>query len=414
MPEDTSDSRLSGLKAQRRVVGVLTTSRADAGISRWIVEELERSTVLQPLLIRSGVSSLLDYGIEHESPGDVSGLNLPVVGSTIASRGDSPAQVAKWVAECMLRTVDLLESSGLSALLVVGDRIEVLAVAEAAVIMGIPLAHVHGGETSFGAVDERCRHAITKLADVHFVATTEFGRRVVQLGESWNRVFVVGSPGLCALERVELATRPEVEEFLGLPTGAPYFLATFHPVTTEPMESIRDLDALLQALAEFPDHHVVFTGVNVDPGYELISAMINEFATANENCILLTNLGHERYLAALRYAEVCVGNSSSGIIEAPALGTPTLNVGRRQDGRSRATSIFDASSAEGNIGQALAQALSARESELIDPNPPYGSGGASARIVKILEELVLEPHSAKIFNDCPLEQDEAGADVPNV
>lgn len=326
-------------------------------------------------------------------------VGVPVVGRHVLSRGDRSAQVARWVAECMATAAELLEANPVSVLVVVGDRIEVLAIAEAAAIMGVPIAHVHGGETSFGAVDERCRHAITKLADVHFVATPEYGERVIQLGESRDRVFVVGSPGLCAIERAELASRSEVEEFLGLPMDARYFLVTFHPVTTEPKESLRDLDGVLEALTAFPNHYIVFTGVNADPGNAEIARTINTYASGRKNCTVATNLGHENYLAALKYADVCVGNSSSGIIEAPALRTPTLNVGGRQAGRMRATSILDASSAQGNIAHGLAIAVDARESGRYDPNPPYGSGGASSAIVDILEKLVLLPHAAKIFVD---------------
>lgn len=412
MPERTLDSASAAPESQRRIIGVLTTSRADSGISRWIVDDMQHSRHLQPMVLWLGDSLPLEYPGQRAEADTTGGVRVPVVGRLVLSRGDQPAQVASWVAECMATATELLEANPVSVLLVVGDRIEVLAIAEAAAIMGIPIAHVHGGETSFGALDERCRHAITKLADVHFVATPDYGERVVQLGENRERVFVVGSPGLCAIERVGLAPRSEVEEVLGLPMDCRYFMVTFHPVTTEPMESIRDLKGLLEALSGYPNHYVVFTGVNADPGNAEIARVINAYASSRNNCIFAMNLGHQNYLAALKYADACIGNSSSGLIEAPALRTPTLNVGGRQAGRMRATSIFDVSSAQGNIAHGLALAVSARENGYSDPNPPYGSGGASAAIVDILENLVLPPHAAKIFADSPRNVLEAGINVP--
>lgn len=401
MPENTSDSLMFAADGQRRVVGILTTSRADSGISRWIAEDLAKSQVLQPLLIAAGDASTEgDESGSLDSDSNVQYL-IPRRGSKNPLQGDRPVDVAGWVAACMSSAVSYLDSADLSVLVVVGDRIEVLAIAQAAAILGIPIAHVHGGEVSFGALDERCRHAITKLADVHFVATEKYGRRVMQMGEDPERVFVVGAPGLCALERLSLATRAEVEDFLGLPAGSRYFLATYHPETTDSAKTVRDLEGLLAALREFTEHHVIFTGVNADPGYDQVVSVIHEFVEVNSRFRVLNNLGHEKYLAALKYADVCVGNSSSGIIEAPSMHTPTVNVGGRQDGRERASTVIDASSAEGNIARALHAALSVREKGEFDSTPPYGNAGASARIVRILEDLALDRHAAKFFHDYP-------------
>lgn len=402
MPAPTTGSQSAREPTERKLVAVLTTSRADSGISRYIVEDLAKSSTLKPIVVCSGDVSPEDYSnLEWNSVYDHVGA-IEVVGRRIPRLGDQPVKAAQWVAVCMSECAELLSEVQPDLLLIVGDRIEVLAVAEAAAILGVPIAHVHGGELSFGAVDERCRHAITKLADIHFVATTEYGQRVRQLGEDSNAVFSVGAPGLCALERVSLPGRAEVMDFLGLPHDARYFIATYHPVTTEPDATLSDLEDLLGALALYPDHFVVFTGVNADPGNESVSQMIRSYASTNNNCHVFDSLGHARYLAAVKFADLCIGNSSSGIIEAPALHTPTLNVGSRQAGRSRASSIFDASSRDGDISSAFLAAFKASEERSYDSNPPYGSGGASAKIVSLLEGYSPLPHAPKIFVDLPL------------
>jgi UDP-hydrolysing UDP-N-acetyl-D-glucosamine 2-epimerase len=285
-------------------------------------------------------------------------------------------------------------------LTVLGDRYEILAAAIASMLLNIPIAHIHGGEVTAGAFDDTIRHAITKMACVHFVAAEPYRQRVIQMGENPEFVFNVGAPGLDFASSAPALSRAELFAKLGISGPERFLLVTLHPTTAEPDADASNIAALLGALAEVNERTLIFTGVNADPGYRAIDDAITAFVAARPNhAHLFTSLGSERYWAALRLADAVVGNSSSGILEAPAVGVPSINIGNRQHGRLRAASIIDCPADAALIHASLENIFSGRFRPDPTQAPPYGCGGASEKIAGILQKIDLRGAFPKRFHD---------------
>ncbi|MEQ8195081.1 MAG: UDP-N-acetylglucosamine 2-epimerase, partial [Rhodospirillales bacterium] len=276
--------------------------------------------------------------------------------------------------------------------LILGDRFEAFAAVIAAVICRIPIAHLHGGESSEGAIDESFRHAITKMAQFHLTAANVFTHRVIQMGEDPARVYTVGAPGLDHIKRTKMLSREQLERDLDCFFSSPLFLATYHPVTTHREEADNECRALMEALDAFPESMIVFTGVNTDAGNHFIAEEIDRFIKANpKRARLFPSLGYQKYLSLLHIADIAIGNSSSGIIEAPACRTISINVGDRQKGRPRAASVLDCDGNPEAIQAAIRTGLSDdfRNSAFLAKHP-YGEGGASERIKEILKNIFFD------------------------
>ena len=266
-------------------------------------------------------------------------------------------------------------------LLALGDRYEILCCAIAATLAQIPIAHIAGGDVTEGAFDEGFRHAITKLAHIHFVTNPESATRVRQMGES--NVHVIGSPGLDLIGHTQILPRKDFFEALGIKPAQANFLVTFHPVTLE-QDSLAQFDEVLDAIGGYRDAAIVITGSNADPEGRRIDARARAFAQSRANCAFVPSLGMERYHSALMHMDVVVGNSSSGLYEAPSFGIPTVNVGERQRGRPKADSVFDAAPISARIGEAIRTALARGRKDTANP---YGDGHASERIVALLRGI---------------------------
>lgn len=386
---------------RERTVAFVTGTRADYGIARWILQDIADYPDLALRLILTG--SHLD-GTHGHTVDEIRADGFVVDREIrVELSDDSPVAAARWMAAYLEGLTAALVDLTPDVLLIVGDRFEALIAAQAAALARVPVAHIHGGEVTQGSLDDGMRHAITKLSHVHFAAAPEYGRRIIQLGESPASVHVVGSPGLCAIDRDATVTDDELARALGFPPAEPFALATYHPATAEEMaDSLAGASAMVEALERFPDLRVVVTGVNVDPGFSGHREILTQFADRNPGRVtLVESLGHRRYLAALGRARVCIGNSSSGIIEAPALGVPTVNIGSRQAGRLRAATVIDAMPDADSVSRAIERALTADYAAAVAKNPPpYGAGGASERIVRILADLDLVGARAKAFRDC--------------
>jgi UDP-hydrolysing UDP-N-acetyl-D-glucosamine 2-epimerase len=282
-----------------------------------------------------------------------------------------------------------------------GDRYEVMAAAIAATLLSLPIAHIHGGEITAGAFDDSLRHAITKMACLHLVAAEPYRQRVIQMGEDPNCVFNVGAPGIDQAGLTPDMDRYGVLRLLEVPGPRHYLLVTLHPTTLRPEADRPTVEALLGALSRVKDRAIIFTGVNADPGSNLIDTAIRGFVEKNaDRSKLFTSLGSERYWMALRHADAVVGNSSSGIVEAPAVGTPSVNIGERQHGRLRATSVIDCGIDEDEIFRAVRKVLDGTfQPDVMAEPPPYGRGGASARIVEILRTFDVAAAFPKHFRD---------------
>jgi UDP-N-acetylglucosamine 2-epimerase (non-hydrolysing) len=280
-----------------------------------------------------------------------------------------------------------------------GDRYEALAAAQAALLARIPLAHIHGGETTFGAIDESMRHAITKLAQLHFVAAPPYRRRVLQLGEAASRVFCFGPIGADNFRRLPLLDRPALARALDIPLPGPLLLVTYHPTTLGRVAPARAVAQLLAALEGFPQASVIFTGANADPGHAAIAPLYRAFIARHPGrAHYFPSLGQLRYLSALRAAAAVVGNSSSGIIEAPLCGTPTVNIGDRQRGRLRAPSVIDCAEERAAITRAISRALGPAFAPARTRARSAGHD-VSRRIKDVLARVGLEGLTTKTFRD---------------
>jgi UDP-2,4-diacetamido-2,4,6-trideoxy-beta-L-idose 2-epimerase len=300
---------------------------------------------------------------------------------------DSAVGVAKSMGLGTIGFADALARLQPDVLVVLGDRFEALAIAQTALVMRIPVAHLHGGEITEGAYDDAIRHAITKMSNLHFVATEPYRQRVIQMGEAPSTVFNVGALGLDHLRLTRRLDIDDVARSLGFGLQTPYLLATYHPVTLLDEDPVRTVQALLAALDNFPQHQVVFTYPNADNGGRAIIPLLELYCREQpQRAIAVASLGFDRYLSLMAGAAAVIGNSSSGIIEAPAFGVPTVNVGCRQRGRLAADSVLHCAASREAIETTLEEALRAEFGRRCRATVnPYGQGRAAASIIQILE-----------------------------
>lgn len=297
---------------------------------------------------------------------------------------DTPAGIAKSMGLGMIGFADALKELDPDLMVVLGDRFEILSAVAAALVAGIPVAHLHGGELTEGAIDDAIRHSITKMSHLHFVATADYRRRTIQLGEQPEHVFQVGALGLDGIARLELLDRKALEEALGFRFGKRNLLVTFHPVTLE-AEDAGQMEELLAALEQLPDTHLIFTMPNADAGGRHMTRMVEEFVAHHPAAKAFASLGQSRYFSCIREVDGVIGNSSSGLIEVPAFGKGTVNIGDRQRGRLKAASVIDCVPERDEIVAAISRLYSPDfQSALPTVENPYGDGGASDRVVSIL------------------------------
>lgn len=382
-----------------RKIAVLTTSRADYGLLYWIMRRIraDRGLRLQVLATGAHLSRAFGRTVDKivRDGFDVS-ARVPLLAAD-----DSGRAAGRALARGMAGFVAAFDRLKPNILLVLGDRLELMPAATAAVALRIPIAHLHGGESSEGALDEQVRHAVTKLAHLHFVAAEPYRRRVIRMGEMPGRVFNVGAPGLEFIRHLRFLTRRDLENILGLSLRPPLALATLHPETASARRSDSEaLDELFAALDQ-AGATVVFTYSNSDPGGRALNRKIRDYAAARQGRVAAAaSLGQQAYLSLARVSDVVIGNSSSGIIEIPSLRRPTVNIGTRQDGRLRAPSIIDCRPNRQAIGRALQLALSADfKASRCTGKSPYGDGETSTRVVSALKATALEKLLRKKFHD---------------
>lgn len=318
---------------------------------------------------------------------------------------DSSIAVTKSMGIGMIGFADAYRSLAPDIVVVLGDRFEIFAAASAAMIAGIPIAHIHGGETTEGAFDEAIRHCITKMSHLHFVAADEYRRRVIQLGEHPDTVFNVGGLGVDALRKMKLLSREELEASLDLKFGNRNLLITFHPVTLEGVaSSASQFKELLLALDEISDAVLIFTFPNADTGGRELGFLVEEFVEARPNAFLFKSLGQLRYFSCLKQVDAVVGNSSSGLIEAPSFGIGTINIGDRQLGRLKSRSVIDCLPDRYSILEGLSELYSQTFQDGLNyVGNPYGNGGAANAIVDVLSNYPIENILKKSFYDQSIE-----------
>lgn len=369
----------------RRKIAVVTGSRAEYGLLYWVLKDLQARPDVELQLIVTGMHLAPEFGLTVK---DIERDGLPIARRVdMLVSGDTPSSTARSVALGVIGMSDALAQLAPDVMLVLGDRFEILAAAQAAMIHNIPIAHIAGGDTTEGAFDEAIRHAITKMSHLHLVTTESSARRVHQMGEDPARVHVVGSPGLDHLKRSPLLDRPALEASLGAPLGRRNLLVTFHPVTLEAGEGQRQQQALLSVLAGL-DADIVcwFTLPNADTGGRALAADLQAWAAGRVNAHLFASLGQLRYLSLMAQVDAVVGNSSSGLYEAPSFQCPTVDIGDRQRGRLAAASVLHCDPDEASIAAALDRAWTLDCAGVVNP---YGDGQSSGRIVQALLELPL-------------------------
>jgi len=386
------------LTRRKRSILVITVGRSDYGISRQILDKISETEGLDYSLFVSGahLSEAGGYTVR-----EIEADNRPISARVaLPNTQGSEAAMAHAMAAALAGAAAHFSLSRPDIVLVIGDRFEAFAIAAATVPFNLPLAHVHGGEVSFGAIDESFRHAITKMSHVHFAATREYANRIVQMGEEPWRVHLSGAPSLDNLRRAMLPTRGELEKRFKLDLRRPPLLVTFHPVTRQ-MEQVRkQIQSLLNALRQF-DMPIVVTAPNADSGSDLIRAELDRFAAERHSVTLIDTFGSLNYLAMLRESAAMIGNSSSGLIETPAFLLPTVNIGDRQEGRTRASNVIDVDVNTDAIVAGLRKALTSEfRQSLVGLVNPYGGGAASDVIVDVLATLEInERLVSKRFHD---------------
>lgn len=374
------------MSAQRNIC-VVTGTRAEYGLLQWLMKEIVCDPELHLQVIVTGMHLSPEFGSTYRQI-EADGFSIDAKVEMLLS-SDSPVGVAKSIGLGVIGFADAIDRIRPDIMVLLGDRFEILSAAQAAMIARLPIAHISGGETTAGAFDEGIRHAVTKMSQWHFVAADAYRKRVIQLGEAPDRVFNFGSPGLDCLQYLQWLDRPALEASLGVPLNSPLFLVTYHPATLGRMKPDDAMSELLAALDCFPEATIIFTYPNADTGGRVLIEQISQWtAVHQQRARAFISLGQTRYLSLLKEADVVIGNSSSGLAEAPALKTATVNIGDRQRGRLRATSILDAEEERESITCAIRQALSLEfRKKLPATESLYGSGGASRLIKDVLKKV---------------------------
>ncbi|MDI6813072.1 MAG: UDP-N-acetylglucosamine 2-epimerase [Desulfitobacteriaceae bacterium] len=341
----------------RRKICIVTGSRAEYGLLYWLIKEVQDDPEIELQLVVTGMHLSPEFGLTYKTIVKDGFLIADTVEMLLSS--DSAVGVTKSLGLGTIGFADTFARLRPDIVVLLGDRFEILAAAQAALIAKIPIAHLHGGEITEGAIDESIRHAITKMAYIHFVAAEPYRKRVIQLGEDPKRVFTVGFIGIDNINNLQLLDRNSLEKELAFNFGKTSFLVTYHPATLgriAPQEAIKEL---LLALESFPDARIIFTKPNADQDGRLLAQLVDDYIQKHENqAIVFDSLGQVRYLSLLKHTNLVLGNSSSGLSEAPFFGTPTVNVGERQRGRLRWPTVIDCDENAEAIRMAIRKALS--------------------------------------------------------
>lgn len=389
--------------SHQRRIAVVTGGRPDYGLLRWLLHDLQQSDACELQLVVTGMHFSSEFGstideIKHDGLPIAAEVDTLVDGDTRLSMAQAAGRGLSACAEAFVRLRP-------DMVVVLGDRFEILAAASAAMLLGVPVAHIHGGEITEGSTDEFIRHAVTKMSSLHFVSTAAFRDRVIRMGESPKHVHNVGAIGLDQFRRLSLPDRESLARETGLRPDHPFFLATYHPATRSDHDPADDARRMLAAIDRFPAFQVLLTHANADAGGQAINAVLKDYAARSTDgrVTLAPSLGSRLYLGAVTHAAAVIGNSSSGLIEAPAVGTPTINIGPRQKGRPRAASVIDCGESEENIGAAIAQAIDpAFRAKAQGTLPPYGRpDDVSSRIIRILLDVDTHTLFTKPFFDGP-------------
>nr|WP_320012030.1 UDP-N-acetylglucosamine 2-epimerase [uncultured Desulfobulbus sp.] len=381
-----------------RKICIITGTRAEYGLMRWLMHDIDDDPDLTLQIIATGMHLSPEFGLTyHEIEKDGFRIDRKV---EMLTSSDTPVGIAKSIGLGLIGFADALHELSPDLLVVLGDRFEIFSAVSAALVACIPVAHLHGGETTEGAFDEQMRHSITKMSHLHFVAAEEYRRRVIQLGEQPEQVYLVGGLGIDAISHLTLLDRAELEAALGFKFGLKNLLITFHPVTLEAATAVEQMTELLAALENLTETQLIFTMPNADTEGRQLIKMVKQFVNQNVNAHAFTSLGQLRYLSCIAQVDGVVGNSSSGLTEVPCFKKGTINIGDRQRGRLQATSVINCKPTRTDITTALKKLYDADfQASLEQTKSPYGEGGASEKVMNIIKHTSTAHLSKKSFFD---------------
>ena len=370
-------------------IGIMTGTRAEYGLLKSLMQEINKDNDLELYLIVSGMHLSPEFGMTYKEI-EEDGFEINAKVEMLLS-SDSPAGISKSIGLGVIGFADEFQRADLDMLSLLGDRYEALAAAVAAMIMRIPISHLHGGELTEGLIDEGIRHSITKMSYLHFTSTEEYRRRVIQLGENPERVFCVGAIGVENIKKINLMTKEELERSIHFEIDENTVIVTYHPVTLENNTVEEQFLNLLEVLDRNPKIRMIFTKANADTNGRIVNELIDKYVAQNsERACAFMSLGQKRYLSALKYCRIVIGNSSSGIIEAPSFGKPIINIGDRQKGRICADSVINCGYTQQEIQQAMETALTEEfENKARNCRNPYEKENTAANIISVIKDYLL-------------------------
>lgn len=370
-------------------IGIMTGTRAEYGLLKPLMQEINKDNDLELYLIVSGMHLSPEFGMTYKEI-EEDGFQINAKVEMLLS-SDSPAGISKSIGLGVIGFADEFQRADLDMLILLGDRYEALSAAISAMVMRIPIAHLHGGELTEGAIDEGIRHSITKMSYLHFTSTEQYRSRVIQLGENPERVFYVGALGVENIKKINLMTKEELEKSIHFEIDENTVVVTYHPVTLENNTVEEQFLNLLKVLDRNPKIRMIFTKANADTNGRIVNELIDKYAAQNsERACAFMSLGQKRYLSALKYCRIVIGNSSSGIIEAPSFGKPIINIGDRQKGRICADSVINCGYTQQEIQQAMETALTEEfENKARNCRNPYEKENTAANIISVIKDYLL-------------------------
>ncbi|MYL69833.1 UDP-N-acetylglucosamine 2-epimerase (hydrolyzing) [Halobacillus litoralis] len=370
-------------------VCVLTATRAEYGLLKPLISRISNDSFVKENIVVTGAHLSPEFGLTYKDI-ESDGFDIDEKIEILVS-ADTPSSISKSMGLAMISFADYFARSKPDLLIVLGDRYETLAVCTAAMNERIPIAHLYGGETTEGAVDESVRHAITKLSYLHFTSTEEYRNRVIQLGEHPERVHTVGGLGVENILQSKFLSKDDLAESINFKLDKPFAMVTFHPVTLEDNQAEIQFQELLNVCKLYPQMKFIFTKANADAHGRIINQMIDKYVQDHDHAVAFTSLGLKRYLSGLKYAACVIGNSSSGLLEAPSFGIPTINIGDRQKGRIQAASVINCYPTTSDINRAMELALSEEFKVIAEKTiNPYGDGNTSIKILDVVKEQLKE------------------------
>lgn len=370
-------------------IGIMTGTRAEYGLLKPLMQEINKDNDMELYLIVSGMHLSPEFGMTYQEI-EEDGFEINAKVEMLLS-SDSPAGISKSIGLGVIGFADEFQRADLDMLILLGDRYEALSAAISAMVMRIPIAHLHGGELTEGAIDEGIRHSITKMSYLHFTSTEQYRNRVIQLGENPERVFYVGALGVENIKKINLMTKEELERSIHFEIDENTVIVTYHPVTLENNTVEEQFLNLLEVLDRNPKIRMIFTEANADTNGRIVNELIDKYAAQNsERACAFVSLGQKRYLSALKYCRIVIGNSSSGIIEAPSFGKPIINIGDRQKGRICADSVINCGYTQQEIQQAMETALTEEfENKASNCRNPYEKENTAANIISVIKDYLL-------------------------